>query len=69
MTYIELNDEHKSIIDTKGIRSIHVDKVSDNYCYIKIQYKYNDTLWSYENKDMKTLYMDRERLKEKLELQ
>ena len=36
MTYIELNDEHKSIIDTKGIRSIHVDKVSNNYCYIKI---------------------------------
>ena len=69
MTYIELNDEHKSIIDTKGIRSIHVDKVSDNYCYIKIHYKYNDTLCSYEYKDMKTLYMDRERLKEKLELQ
>ena len=68
MTYIELNDEHKSIIDTKGIRSIHVDKVSDNYCYIKIHYKYNDTLYSYEYKDIKTLYMDREKLKEKLEL-
>ena len=69
MTYIELNDEHKSIIDTKGIKSIHVDKVSDNYCYIKIHYKYNDILCSYEYKDIKTLYMDRERLKEKLGLQ
>ena len=51
MTYIELNDEHKSIIDTKGIRSVHVDKVSDNYYYTKIRYKYNDTLCSYEYKD------------------
>ena len=68
MTYIELNDKHKSIIDTKGIRSIHVDKVSDNYCYIKIHYKYNDNLCSYEYNDMKTLYMDREKLKKKLGL-
>ena len=68
MTYIELNDKHKSIIDTKGIRSIHVDYVSDNYQYIKIHYKYNDTLCSYEYNDVKTLYTDRERLKEKLGL-
>lgn len=68
MTYIELNDEHKSIIDIKGIRSIHVDYVSDNCSYIKIHYKYNDSLCSYEYKDIKTLYMDREKLKKKLGL-
>ena len=33
MTYIELNDEHNSIIDTKEIKSMSVD----NLYYIKIQ--------------------------------
>lgn len=66
MTYVELNDEYNSIIDTRGIRSINVDTVSDDLHYIKIHYRYKDTSCSYEYKDIETLYEDRERIKEKL---
>jgi hypothetical protein len=66
MTYVELNDEDNSIIDTRGIRNISVDNVSDDLHYIKIRYKYKDTSCSYEYKDIETLYEDREKIKEKL---
>lgn len=66
MTYIELNDKYNSIIDTKGIRSINVDNVSDDLHYIDIHYKYKNISCSYEYKDIETLYEDREKIKEKL---
>lgn len=66
MTYIELNDEDNSIIDTRGIRSISVDNVSDDLHYIKIRYKHKDVSYSYDYKDIETLYEDRERIKKKL---
>lgn len=66
MSYIELNDEYNSIIDTRGIIRINVDNVSDNLHYIRIHYRYKDTSCSYEYKDIETLYEDKERIKEKL---
>lgn len=66
MTYIELNDEYNSIIDTRGIRSINVDNISDDLHYIKIHYRYKDTSCLLAYKDIETLYEDRERIKIKL---
>lgn len=66
MSYIELNDEYNSIIDTRGIIRINVDNVSDNLHYIRIHYRYKDTSCLFAYKDIETLYEDRERIKEKL---
>ena len=66
MTYIELNDEDNSKIDTRGIRSISIDNVSDDLHYIKIRYKCKDVSYSYDYKDIEVLYEDRERIKKKL---
>jgi hypothetical protein len=66
MSYIELNDEYNSIIDTRGIIRINVDNVSDNFHYIKIQYRHKDTSCLFGYKDIETLYEDRERIKIKL---
>ena len=68
MTYVELNDGYNSIIDTRGIRSISVDSVSNDLHYIKIRYKHKDISCSYEYKDIETLYEDRDKIKEKLGL-
>lgn len=66
MSYIELNDEYNSIIDTRGIIRINVDNVSDNLHYIRIHYRYKDTSCLLAYKDIEVLYEDRERIKKKL---
>lgn len=66
MSYIELNDEYNSIIDTRGIIRINVDNVSDNLHYIRIHYRYKDTSYLLAYKDIEVLYEDRERIKIKL---
>ena len=67
MTYIELNDEYDSIIDTKEIKSMSVDiNVLNNLYYIKIHYRYENASYSYKYRDLVTLCKDQTRIKIKL---
>ncbi len=66
MTYIELNDKYNSIIDTRGIRQVNIQTVSNDCHYLKIHYSNRETYYSYGYKDIETLYRDRDKIKEKL---
>ena len=67
MTYIELNDENDSIIDTKEIKSMSVDiDVFNDLYYIKIHYKYENASYSYKYEDTVTLCKDKARIMIKL---